>query len=423
MVILSRSFRPNFLPYKLIIISDYKHNQFTQTRLYSWKKDPRFVTGFLEADGHLILFISYTSPNKLQDGLVIVIYFNCAIPIRANIINPKIHTIVVLTNANWCSAPQLQNSISASRNYSTLATQKCSEENFKLNPWWLSGFVDGEGCFSVLIRKNKKLKEGWQVQPCFQIGLHVKDKDILRKIQITLGVGKLYQQGPSAIQLKVENIRKLERVINHFNKFKLITKKEQDFKLFILVTEIMKRKEHLTKEGLLKIVAIKTAMNLGFSEKLKKAFPGVVPVSIPQVKNPKIQDPYWLAGFTSGEGSFIINITASQTNSIRLKVQLVFQLAQHSKDKALLIIILEYLGCGTIYKHSGNAVVLRVFKFDDIVNKIIPFFQKYPIVGVKGLDFADWCEVAEMMKDKKHLTAEGLDKIKKIKAGMNTGRK
>ena len=42
---------------------------------------------------------------------------------------------------------------------------------------------------------------------------------------------------------------------------------------------------------------------------------------------------------------------------------------------------------------------------------------------MKGLDFADWCEVAEMMKDKKHLTAEGLDKIKKIKARMNTGRK
>ena len=99
--------------------------------------------------------------------------------------------------------------------------------------------------------------------------MHVKDKDILREIQRILvpspslrggdqrgptgdpppGVGKLYQQGPSAIQLRVENIRELEIVINHFNKFKLITKKEQDFKLFILVTEIIKRKEHLTPAG------------------------------------------------------------------------------------------------------------------------------------------------------------------------------
>ena len=52
-----------------------------------------------------------------------------------------------------------------------------------------------------------------------------------------------------------------------------------------------------------------------------------------------------------------------------------------------------------------------------------PLFHKYSIFGVKALDFADLCKVAEMMKNKQHLTMEGLDQIKKINDGMNTGRK
>ena len=68
-------------------------------------------------------------------------------------------------------------------------------------------------------------------------------------------------------------------------------------------------------------------------------------------------------------------------------------------------------------------VNFRVSKFQDIYEKIIPFFKKYPILGVKALDFADWCNVAEIIKDKKHLTEEGLEKIKKIQAGMNNSRR
>ena len=81
-----------------------------------------------------------------------------------------------------------------------------------------------------------------------------------------------------------------------------------------------------------------------------------------------------------------------------------------------------YLECGNLTK-DRDSYSFRVTKFKDIAEKIIPFFKKYTIHGVKALDFADWCEVAEMMKQKKHLTAEGLEKIKKIKEGMNRGRK
>ena len=54
----------------------------------------------------------------------------------------------------------------------------------------------------------------------------------------------------------------------------------------------MMRNEHLTEDGLRQIVAIKAAMNLGLSEKLKFAFPDVVPVKRPLVELPQTIDPY-----------------------------------------------------------------------------------------------------------------------------------
>jgi|SRR6185369_2487739 hypothetical protein len=102
-------------------------------------------------------------------------------------------------------------------------------------------------------------------------------------------------------------------------------------------------------------------------------------------------------------------------------VNLIFKLAQHVRDEQLFIGLIDFLGCGKIYLER-EAVYIRVTKYSDIYEKIIPFFKKYPIIGVKYQDFYDWCRVAELMKENKHLTQEGIDEIKKIKAGMNRGR-
>jgi hypothetical protein len=52
---------------------------------------------------------------------------------------------------------------------------------------------------------------------------------------------------------------------------------------------------------------------------------------------------------------------------------------------------------------------------------IIPFFEKYPIQGIKSSDFPDFKKVAEILKNKEHLTSEGFNKIIEIKVGMNKG--
>ena len=81
------------------------------------------------------------------------------------------------------------------------------------------------------------------------------------------------------------------------------------------VCEIIERREHLTLSGFNTIVAIRASMNRGLSEKLKLAFPDVVPQIVvrPLVENPQILDPNWLAGFTSAEGCYYVEIYKAKT--------------------------------------------------------------------------------------------------------------
>ena len=75
---------------------------------------------------------------------------------------------------------------------------------------------------------------------------------------------------------------------------------------------------------------------------------------------------------------------------------------------------IEYFDCGNYYPRSSqNVGDFVVTKFSDINEKILPFFGKDPIYGVKSLDYIDICKLAELIKNKAHLTTSGLEQIKK----------
>lgn len=131
-----------------------------------------------------------------------------------------------------------------------------------------------------------------------------------------------------------------------------------------------------------------------------------------------------MIGFISGEGCFYVKINKSKSLNTGFQVSLVFIVAQHSRDTILFDSIKNYLDCGVCsVNYDGSVIYLIVKRFADITEKIIPFFHKYPILGEKSKDFNDFCLIAELMKNKAHLTEEGLNQIRQIKAGMNTGRK
>ena len=280
----------------------------------------------------------------------------------------------------------------------------------------------GEGCFLISIYRDKKLKTGWGVLPIFKKTLHQKDKALLEQIKTYFCIGSISKQGAQTIQYSVQSVKDLVVIIDHFDKYPLITQKRADYELFKQVFYLIFRKEHLTLSGLHKIVAIKASMNWGLTDELKASFPDqlLTPTPRPLVINQSIKDPNWLAGFAAGEGSFLCTIFKSKTK-LGEAVKLCFKLTQHSRDEQLMKSLVEYLGCGNVYRYK-EVVEFKITKFDDLNDKVIPFFQRIPLKGIKLLDYLYFVKIMELMKKKGHITASTLDQISKIKAGMNQRR-
>jgi hypothetical protein len=82
---------------------------------------------------------------------------------------------------------------------------------------------------------------------------------------------------------RITSIKNLQAIIGHFDKYPLVTQKLADYNLFKLAYNIMINKEHLTQEGLFKLVAIKGSLNLGLAPELQSAFSGITNADKPLV--------------------------------------------------------------------------------------------------------------------------------------------
>jgi hypothetical protein len=111
---------------------------------------------------------------------------------------------------------------------------------------------------------------------------------------------------------------------------------------------------------------------------------------------------------------------------IAYKVNVYFYIAQHKRDIALLENLVTYFNCGLVetVKTRPTQSSYVVYKFSDIFNKIIPFFDTYLLKGNKLLDFYDFKKIANMTEEntKYNENSELLKEIIKIKKNMNRNR-
>lgn len=195
----------------------------------------------------------------------------------------------------------------------------------------------------------------------------------------------------------------------------LITEKQADFELFKQIVVIMHNKQHLTPEGLNKIISLKASLNKGLTLLLINHFPNINQVKRPLISNNlKNVNPYWVTGFVEAEGCFYINTIKSKAYKIGYQVKLDFSLVQHRRDKILMESFVNYFNSGGSYVNK-ESVRYIASKFLDIQEIIIPFFKKYPLQGYKLSNFDKFCSVAELIKKQAHLTHEGIQEIINIK--------
>lgn len=133
----------------------------------------------------------------------------------------------------------------------------------KINDKWLSGFIDGEGCFYVGINTNKTMILGKQVLPEFVITQHNRDVKVLHAIKDYLKCGIVKRNNKEVMCYIVRNLKHLNEIIIPFlDKNNLITSKKFNYiKFKWIVKKMINNKYHLSDIGLKKIIFVKKRMN------------------------------------------------------------------------------------------------------------------------------------------------------------------
>jgi hypothetical protein len=128
---------------------------------------------------------------------------------------------------------------------------------------YVSGYADGEGCFTVSISPRSKLRAGWEVRPSFSVSQNGDRAEVLYAIQAFFGCGSI-RPDRSDKTLKWET-RRLEdllgQVVPHFERWPLVSGKQRDFERFAAVCRLMAEGEHRSRDGLIGIVELARGMN------------------------------------------------------------------------------------------------------------------------------------------------------------------
>jgi len=127
--------------------------------------------------------------------------------------------------------------------------------------------------------------------------------------------------------------------------------------------------------------------------------------------------PFWIAGFTQSDGSFVVSFQNSK-KGMPIRPRPVFNITQSIEELDMFIALQEYLGVGKVYKNRNN-VTLVVTSIEEIVTVILPLFDNHSLRGSKQISYNIFKEVSLMINDKKHLTLEGTLQILQLAYFMN----
>ena len=129
--------------------------------------------------------------------------------------------------------------------------------------YWVAGFVSGEGCFFIKTSKSKTHKLGLSVTLNFLVVQNIRDAYLLESFQEFFGCGGFSIWEKSKVgTFAVRNFSHiLDTIIPFFEQYPILGTKAKDFEEFKKGSLLIKSKAHLTKEGLEKILLIKSRMN------------------------------------------------------------------------------------------------------------------------------------------------------------------
>jgi hypothetical protein len=129
----------------------------------------------------------------------------------------------------------------------------------------------------------------------------------------------------------------------------------------------------------------------------------------------------YIAGYVDGEGSFSVSV--QRNTSCRVGFQLVpeFHVSQNGDRAQVLEVIRRRLGCGYIKSNSkrDRALVLVVRNREDLLSRVIPFFERCPLLSTKQMEFERFAKVVRGMALGHHRTLAGFEELLEEALSMN----
>lgn len=275
---------------------------------------------------------------------------------------------------------------------------------------WLSGFIDAEGNFQVVVERNK------YVRLIFRINLHIDDIDVLKQIQKHLKVGYIetHKQSCTYVLRKIDDI--IIRLLPVLEMNTLRTTKYFDYIDFRDVAYIIKSKSD--SKISLDIVLIHKIIN-GMNSKRHFTDISKIPIKIININ--------YIIGFVEGEGTFGFK------NLIPY-----FQIGQHTRNKHVLEEISNYLeSLNSLFTYSNkspsikinfhinkrtNVLVISNSNIDSLFDILVHHFFSCTFRTRKSVDFYYWCIVVYIKKYGYFYNTQGRDLSVSIANYINKSR-
>ena len=130
--------------------------------------------------------------------------------------------------------------------------------------------------------------------------------------------------------------------------------------------------------------------------------------------------PSYITGFVDGEGSFLVSFSKRKKMNMQLEVRPAFTVSQHKRSKNVLLLLQEFFRCGSIrFNKRDETWKYEVRSLDDLILKIIPHFELFPLQTSKAHDFEHFKQVCWMMRKRHHLRQDGISTIVNLAFKMN----
>ena len=137
----------------------------------------------------------------------------------------------------------------------------------RLEPWYVSGFVDGEGSFHIAVYKDPRMATGWKIIPEFHVSQRISSRRVLDALIQFFDCGYVKANHPTNLRdstyVYVVRDRNdlLTKIIPFFRAYTLCTEKAKDFQIFAEIVRRMSENQHRRREGLMKIIKLAYTMN------------------------------------------------------------------------------------------------------------------------------------------------------------------